>query len=418
LQLVLSLAVIARMAAAQPAPEPPKPQPAEVPSVVATEVTKASDAPAKAKLGDTPHVTSTATLSDIKDGRLSRYGVTIGAGVALQMVHSDKTDSTPAASPMVYVEVMPFLLGAVRGHISRAFCVAQLTEGKTAQAVADNVALNSIGIDSAELDDLSSLGIDNLKAIADAVYGTTIAAPSNAPLPGFVTAEDVAFVKQLRDRYSVENGGVRTLRRPEAAGCTDTVAGKARPKFCEALTVLNATQAPTNGEAPPAAPTARETNYYRIQLVLAALDLVLAEENAALRQQSPTGADVSTIQSYNRKQKYLHVVKMLVHERTGWSLGTPADGCKSRVVGLYVGLPGKFTANSAIGGGNMGSRVVTEFKPIASVGLAFNITSFIQLTTGVTFSTTPDVNGANTTVMSYTVGLGGSLDILGMLFGK
>jgi len=410
-QLVLSVVVIARVAAAQPAPEPPKPQPAEVPAVVTTEVTKASDKPIKKS--EPNGITNPETLSDIKDGRLSRYGVTIGAGVALQMVHSDKTDSTPAASPMVYVEVMPFLLGAVRGHISRAFCVAQLTEGKTAQAVADNVALNSIGIDSADVDDLSSLGIENLQAIADAVYGTNVAAPSNAPLPGFVTAEDAAFVKQLRDRYSVENGGTRTLKRPDVAGCTDAVTGKARPKFCEALTVL---QPAGEGGAPVA--SAREANYYRIQLVLSALDLVLAEENAAIRQQSSNGADVSTIQSYNRKQKYLHIVKMLVHQRTGWSLGTPADGCKSRVVGLYVGYPGKFTANSSIGGGNMGSRVATEFKPIASVGLAFNITSFIQLTTGVTFSTTPDVNGANSTVMSYTVGLGGSLDILGMLFGK
>jgi hypothetical protein len=101
--------------------------------------------------GSGTSATTNKTLDDIRDGKLSRYGITAGASIAAQIPIKSGTDAKPVISAMPYIQFMP-LIYVVSGHIARSYCVAQVLEGKSAQEAADGAALSEAGFASAHIE--------------------------------------------------------------------------------------------------------------------------------------------------------------------------------------------------------------------------------------------------------------------------
>lgn len=104
-----------------------------------------------------------------------------------------------------------------------------------------------------------------------------------------------------------------------------------------------------------------------------------------------------------------------IAERTGWDEKLPGAGCWKQWLGLYVGIPSKFKVDAVLAGD---APVYSEFNPLFSAGLVVSPKSYISGTFGFTRSRVALSGGPSHLVTSVSVGVGGSLEIFGLIIGK
>jgi hypothetical protein len=105
-----------------------------------------------------------------------------------------------------------------------------------------------------------------------------------------------------------------------------------------------------------------------------------------------------------------------------WEVGRPAS-CELRRLGLFVGLPGKFSAEVAPRSG--GASAVSEVTPLVTAGLIVSPKSYVQLLVGLTISNVAQTASSGDPEMSRTtheqmyslfLGVGTTFDVIGKLF--
>lgn len=97
---------------------------------------------------------------------------------------------------------------------------------------------------------------------------------------------------------------------------------------------------------------------------------------------------------------------------TGWATGHEGT-CHAWVPGAYVGIPLGFTAN---GRSKDDEKVqARDFKPLISAGAVLAPFTYFSLLAGITVSNVKGDDGKNRRALSATIGLGGNIDIVGLL---
>jgi len=119
-------------------------------------------------------------------------------------------------------------------------------------------------------------------------------------------------------------------------------------------------------------------------------------------------------------------VQEFVKEKTGWQLEEAGSGCWRNLLGAYVGVPTSFDMNVDFTAKNkdgiyedQSSRRKGELKPLVSAGITLSPFSEVRLMIGATLSNVVlREDGPNTRVWTWTIALGGNLDIAGALLSK
>ncbi|MCY0997921.1 hypothetical protein OWM54_12355 [Myxococcus sp. MISCRS1] len=106
-----------------------------------------------------------------------------------------------------------------------------------------------------------------------------------------------------------------------------------------------------------------------------------------------------------------------VQRVTNWDVEKPGAWCWRQWIGLYVGVPSKFKADAALGD-DVAETVFTEFNPIFSGGVIFSPSTYFSVLGGLTRSRIAANGSPSHPVTSVSIGLGGSIEIVGLLIGK